>query len=48
MTQSEHLTEPVLQFARRDFTALNQDLTVAEALEALRQLCSGSTVIQFF
>jgi len=33
---SEHLNEPVLAFARRDVTTLARDLTVEQALAAIR------------
>lgn len=33
---TEHLNEPVLPFARRDFDTLSSDMTVEEALTAIR------------
>lgn len=45
---SEHLNEPVLPFARRDFTTLSKDLTVDQALEAIRSRGVGEKVIYFY
>jgi magnesium transporter len=45
---SEHLNEPVLPFARQDFTTLAQDLTVDEALAAIRSRGVGEKVIYFY
>jgi magnesium transporter len=45
---SEHLNEPVLPFARRDFTALAHDLTIEEALAAIRSHGVGEKVIYFY
>jgi magnesium transporter len=45
---SEHLNELVLPFARRDFTILAQDLTVEEALAAIRSRGVGEKVIYFY
>ena len=45
---SEHLNEPVLPFARQDFTTLAQNLTVEEALAAIRRQGVGEKVIYFY
>jgi magnesium transporter len=45
---SEHLNEPVLPFARQDFTTLAQKLTAEEALAAIRRQGVGEKVIYFY
>ncbi|HTV41705.1 MAG TPA: magnesium transporter [Candidatus Sulfotelmatobacter sp.] len=45
---TEHLNEPVLSFARRDFATLSMDLTVEEALTAIRHHGVGEKVIYFY
>jgi magnesium transporter len=45
---SEHLNEPVLPFARQDFTTLAQSLTVEQALAAIRSGGVGEKVIYFY
>ena len=45
---SEHLNEPVLPFTRSDFTTLAQDLTVEQALAAIRSHGVGEKVIYFY
>jgi magnesium transporter len=45
---SEHLNELVLPFARRDFTTLAQNLTVEQALAAIRSQGIGEKVIYFY
>jgi magnesium transporter len=45
---SEHLNEPVLPFARQDFTTLAQKLTAEEALAAIRHQGVGEKVIYFY
>jgi magnesium transporter len=45
---SEHLNEPVLPYARQDFTTLAQDLTVEQALAAIRSRGIGEKVIYFY
>jgi magnesium transporter len=45
---SEHLDEPVLPFARQDFATLAQDLTVDQALAAIRSRGVGEKVIYFY
>jgi magnesium transporter len=45
---SEHLNEPVLPFARQDFTTLSQDLTIEQALAAIRSRGVGEKVIYFY
>ncbi len=44
----EHLNEPVLPHARKDFPELRQDFTVAQALEAIRRHGVGEKVIYFY
>ena len=44
----EHLNEPVLWFARKDFTTLNQKLTVEQALAAIRHRGVGEEIIYFY
>jgi len=45
---AEHLGEPVLPFARQDFTTLGQDLTIDQALAAIRSQGVGEKVIYFY
>ncbi len=45
---AEHLNEPVLPFARKDFTTLRQDLTVEQALAAIRNRGVGERVVYFY
>ena len=45
---TEHLDEPVLPFARRDFTTLAQDATVEQALAAIRSRGAGERVVYFY
>jgi magnesium transporter len=45
---TEHLNEPVLPFAQQDFTTLTQDLTVDQALAAIRSRGVGEKVIYFY
>lgn len=42
------MNEPVLAFARRDFTTLAQDLTMEQALAAIRSRGVGEKVIYFY
>ncbi len=44
----EHLNEPVLRFARKDFAALNQQLTVEQALASIRQRGVGEKIVYFY
>ena len=44
----EHLNEPVLRFARKDFTTLNQGLTVEQALASIRQRGVGEKIVYFY
>jgi magnesium transporter len=44
----EHLDQPVLPFARKDFPELRREFTVREALEAVRQHGVGEKVIYFY
>ena len=44
----EHLNEPVLRFARTDFTTLNQSLTVEQALASIRQRGVGEKIVYFY
>ncbi|HXC34624.1 MAG TPA: CBS domain-containing protein, partial [Candidatus Acidoferrales bacterium] len=45
---AEHLNEPVLAFARRDYTTLAKDMTVDQALAAIRSRGVGEKVIYFY
>ena len=45
---TEHLNEPVLLFARRDFATLSKEMTVEEALTAIRHKGVGEKVIYFY
>jgi magnesium transporter len=44
----EHLQEPVLAVARRDFTTLHRELTVQQALDAIRQRGVGEKIVYFY
>jgi magnesium transporter len=44
----EHLNEPVLGFARKDFATLNQKLTVEQALASIRQRGVGEKIVYFY
>lgn len=44
----EHLNEPVLRFARKDFTTLDQNLTVEQALASIRQRGVGEKIVYFY
>jgi magnesium transporter len=44
----DHLMEPVVAFARKDFTSLPADLTIDEALSLIRQKDIGETIIYFY
>ena len=44
----EHLNEPVLPFARKDFTTLWQDSTIEQALAVIRSQGVGEKVIYFY
>lgn len=45
---TEHLNQPVLAHARKDFTALQQDLTVHRALEVVRWQGVGEKIVYFY
>jgi magnesium transporter len=45
---TEHLNEPVLAFARKDFARLGQDLTVQQALDAVRRQGIGEKIVYFY
>jgi len=44
----EHLNEPVMAFARKDFPLLRQHSTIGEALEIIRQKGIGEKIIYFY
>src|SRR5713226_795154 len=44
----QHLNEPVLPFARKDFPLLKQRLTVTEALAIIRQQGIGEKIVYFY
>ena len=48
MKNDQHLDEPISRYARRDFTALEQSLTVAEALDALRHQELGERIVYLY
>jgi magnesium transporter len=43
-----HLDQPALTSARKDFTALAQNLTVKQALDAIRQKGAGERIVYFY
>ncbi len=43
-----HLSQPVTDVARIDFTTLRQDLTVQQALDAIRHLGVGEKIVYFY
>ena len=44
----EHLNEPVLAFARKDFSLLKQDGTIRETLDLIRQRGVGEKIVYFY
>jgi magnesium transporter len=44
----EHLNQPVLPYARKDFPELRQDFTVQQALETIRRQGLGEKVVYFY
>src|SRR5207248_2248875 len=46
--ENDHWRQPVSVVARKDFAALNQKLTVQEALEAIRQRGIGEKIVYFY
>jgi magnesium transporter len=48
MQETEHLNEPVLGHARKDFARLSMDLTVRQALEAVREEGIGEKIVYFY
>ena len=44
----DHLQQPVMTVARKDFATLRQDLTVREALEAIRGRELGEKIVYFY
>lgn len=46
--RTEHLNEPIHQFASADFTALAQELSVGEALAHIRERGVGQQIIYFY
>ena len=44
----EHLNEPIIKYARKDFPLLKQDLTVNEALQIIREKGVGEKIIYFY
>ena len=45
---TEHLDQPVLPYARKDFSELREDFTVQQALDSIRQQGLGEKVIYFY
>ena len=48
MDQTQHLQEPVLAHARKDFTTLRRDLTVQQALDAIRRHGVAEKIVYFY
>jgi magnesium transporter len=48
MTEREHFEQSVLQVARKDAATLRLDLTVQEALDAIRQRGIGEKIVYFY
>lgn len=48
MDQTQHLQEPVLAHARKDFTTLRRDSTVQQALDAIRQHGVAEKIVYFY
>jgi magnesium transporter len=48
MTQEEHLEQPVLSVARSDVAKLRDDLTIEQALQAIRQRGIGEKIVYFY
>jgi magnesium transporter len=49
MNQSlAHSDQPVATVARKDFVVLRQDLTVQQALDAIRQRDLGERIVYFY
>jgi len=46
--QLEHLNQPVLPYARKDFPELRQNYTVQQALDAIRRQGVGEKVVYFY
>jgi magnesium transporter len=46
--EQEHLNQPVLDLARRDFSTLRLNLTVGEALASIRQRGLGERIVYFY
>ncbi len=44
----EHLNQPVLPYARKDFPELKQDFTIQQALDTIRQQGLGEKVVYFY
>src|SRR5437867_11529454 len=44
----EHLNQPVMTVARRDVATLRQELTVQQALDAIRQRGVGEKIVYFY
>jgi magnesium transporter len=48
MNESQHLDEPISGYARRDFTVLRNQSSVAQALETLRGQELGERIVYFY
>ncbi len=46
--ETDHLNQPVLAVARKDVASLREDLTVWQALEAIRQRGVGEKIVYFY
>ena len=45
---SDHLNQPILNVARKDFTTLHHDYTVPQALDAIRQGGTDEKIVYFY
>ena len=48
MHGQEHMNEPVLAYARKDFARLDERFTVQQAFEAIRQQGVGEKIVYFY
>src|SRR5437016_10383668 len=46
--KTDHLQKPITVFARKDFSVLQENFTVHEALDALRKQVIGERIIYFY
>ena len=48
MSTPDHFQRPILDFARRDFTLLDERLSIQEALDTIRQRGIGERIVYFY